>query len=94
MNWLDMRTIAELEPKPGLPASVGHLSGLRDRLEQNSPMAIIRSPIDDPGPAQWLARRSGVPVLVLPHTVGALETTGNLFALFDDVLNQFLSIQP
>ena len=91
LDWLGMRRLASLEPKPGVPPSSGHLVELRELVRRTPPLAIVRSPIDDPRPSQWLSDRAGVPVVVLPHTVDGAGT-GELMAMFDAISARLLSV--
>jgi len=88
LDWLGMDAVAALEPKPGLPASAGHLAGLKAQLAGRPVLAIIRSAHNDPGPAAWLSGQTGTPVLVLPHTVDTEEGPADLFALFDALVDR------
>ena len=47
---------------------------------------IVRTPYDSPRPGEWLAERAGIPLVVLPFTVGGSERAQDLFGLFDDTL--------
>lgn len=82
LDWLGMERMAALEPKPGVPPAAGHLSQLKATLEQRPALAIIRSPINDKRPSEWLSARSGVPPLILPYTVGGTDDARDLFMLF------------
>jgi zinc/manganese transport system substrate-binding protein len=88
LDWLGMNRIAALEPKPGLPPTAGHLADLKAQLAATPALAIIRSPNNDPRPAQWLAEQTGTPVLVLPATVDEDNGPADLFALFDTLVQQ------
>jgi zinc/manganese transport system substrate-binding protein len=92
MRWLDLREAGSLEPKPGLPPSATHLSRLLQNLKGNPAKAVLRSAYNDPRAAQWLSERAGIPVVVLPYTVGGNEKAGDLFALFDDTLARLLTV--
>lgn len=82
LDWLGMHRIAALEPKPGLPPAAGHLAVLKAQLAGTPALAIVRSTYNDPRPADWLSEQSGVPVLVLPHTVDPDDGAADLYALF------------
>lgn len=86
MNWLSMREVGALEPKPGLPPTTGHLSELLSRLARDPAKAIVRGAYSDARPGEWLAERAKIPVVVLPYTVGGSEKADDLFGLFDDTL--------
>jgi zinc/manganese transport system substrate-binding protein len=92
IQWLAMREVGALEPKPGLPPSAAHLNELLDGLRRTPARAVLRSAYNDPRPAEWLAAQAGIPVVLLPFTVGGTENAKDLFGLFDDTVNRLLAI--
>ena len=88
LNWLNLERAATLEPKPGVPPNAGHLAALKNQMEQSRADAIIRSPINDDRPGQWLSSETGIPVLILPYTVDDPEAPGSLQQLFDGILSE------
>lgn len=86
LDWLGMSRAAALEPKPGVPPSAGYLADLKHQLESSPASLIIRSPLADERPSQWLSDQTGIPAVVLPHTLGATDDAGDLFAWFDALL--------
>jgi len=92
VNWLGMREVGSLEPKPGLPPSTAHLANLLARLKQTAAKAVVRSAYSDPRPAEWLAARAGVPAVTLPYTVGGTEQAKDLFSLYEDTIARLLQV--
>jgi zinc/manganese transport system substrate-binding protein len=92
LDWLGMKRMATLEPKPGVPPSAGHLSELKATLEQQSALAIIRSPINDKRPSEWLSARSGVPALILPYTVDGTDDAKDLFKLYETSISRLTAL--
>lgn len=92
INWLGMREVGSLEPKPGLPPSSAHLSELLGRLKQTPAKAVVRSAYSDARPAEWLAQRAGIPAVMLPYTVGGSDNAKDLFGLYEDTLTRLLAI--
>jgi len=90
--WLGLKEVGELEPRPGLPPTASHLSGLLARLRTDPAKAVLRAAYDDPQAAEWLSTRAGIPVVVLPFTVGGNDKATDLFTLFDDMLTRLLSV--
>jgi zinc/manganese transport system substrate-binding protein len=90
VNWLGMREVGSLEPKPGLPPTTAHLADLLARLKQNAAKAVVRSAYSDPRPAEWLATRAGIPAVTVAYTVGGTEQAKDLFGLYDDTLARLL----
>lgn len=91
VQWLGMQQVAVLEPKPGVEPSSGYLSGVLQRLQQQPAQMVVRAAYNPARSSAWLAERAGLPVVVLPYTVGGSERAKDLFGLFDDTLAQLLS---
>jgi zinc/manganese transport system substrate-binding protein len=91
-NWLGLEQVAELEPKPGVPPTSSHLSGIIKRMESDPARVIIRAPYKSSRAADWLHERTDIPVLVLPYTVGGVAEAEDLFGLFDVTLSLLLEV--
>jgi zinc/manganese transport system substrate-binding protein len=90
-DWLGLKELATLEPKPGVEPSVAYLGELVARLAGQAPQAVIRSAYNSPRPAEWYAAQAHVPLVVLPFTVGGDERAKDLFGLFDDTVARLTS---
>ncbi len=90
LAWLGMRQVGELEPKPGLPPTAGHLAALKARLAVQPARLIIHAAYMDPQPARWLSRHAGIPEVTLPFTVGGTPAAKDLYGLFDDTIARLL----
>ncbi len=89
-NWLELRTVGELEPKPGVDPSAAHLASLL-ALQQTKPAKmVLRAAYQDGHASQWMADHAKIPAVVLPFTVGGNEQAKDLFSLFDDTLQRLL----
>lgn len=89
-NWLGLKEVAVLEPKPGIEPTATHLAGILAQLQTQPARLVLRAGYNDGRPAQWLGERSQTPVVALPMTVGGSEQAKDLFALFDDILARLL----
>jgi zinc/manganese transport system substrate-binding protein len=89
-HWLGMRELATLEPKPGIEPGVSHLTDLTTLLQGNPANLIVIAPYHDPRAANWLAERTGIPVVVVPTTVGGSDQAKDLTSLFDDTIQRLL----
>ncbi len=81
-QWLRLKEVGVLEPKPGLPPTAAHLTQLLAQLKVQPARAILRSAYEDGRADAWLSERAQIPALVLPYTVGT-EGADDLFKLFD-----------
>ena len=91
-QWLGIRTIGELEPKPSLPPTTAHLSELLAHLQKNPAQAVVRAAYNEPRAAEWLSERAKIPAVMLPYTVGGTDKAKDLFGLFDDTLARLLAV--
>ena len=91
-NWLGLDIVAALEPKPGVPPTSSHLAGILEKLGTTPAKAIVIAAYEDPKAAQWLAERTGLPVVTLPYTVGGDDQATDLFSLYDDTINRLLKV--
>jgi zinc/manganese transport system substrate-binding protein len=92
--WLGLEQLGTLEPKPGVPPGAAHLAELLQRIAGADVRAVIRSSYQSPRASEWLARRADIPVLVIPHTVGAVPGADDLFSLYEEMLERLLSVAP
>jgi len=70
-QWLGLQPLADLEPRPGMAPTPGHLQRLLDTLRGQPVRALVLASYQDSRSARWLAAHlpQAVPVLVLPATV-------------------------
>ncbi|MBM3361672.1 MAG: zinc ABC transporter substrate-binding protein, partial [Betaproteobacteria bacterium] len=77
-EWLGIRSVGDLEPKPGMPPTPGHLERLRAQMSQSAAQAIVISQHHDKRPAQWLVQQQTTgktPLIILPATVPEVSST-------------------
>ena len=91
INWLGMREVGDLEPKPGIPPTTSHLAELVQQMKQAPAKMIVYSSYDDPKAAQFLSQRTGIPSVMLPFTVGGSDKAKDLFGYFDDIVARLLA---
>jgi zinc/manganese transport system substrate-binding protein len=91
-DWLGMREVGALEPKPGLPPTTSHLSDLLSRLGKDPVKAVLRAAYNDPQASDWLSSRAKIPAVMLPFTVGGSDKAKDLFSLYDDTLARLLAV--
>ena len=92
LNWLGMREVGALEPKPGIPPSTAHLGELLEQLKRTPAKVVLRSAYNDPRPADWLAERAKLPSVLLPYTVGGTDRAKDLFGLYDDTIARLVAV--
>jgi len=82
-HWLGIEVIAYLEPKPGVEPSAGHLAEVLKLQKTRPAKFVVRASYIDPRAADWFSEHAGIPVVVLPFSVGGSDRATDLFAWFD-----------
>lgn len=90
-DWLGLKEVAVLEPKPGVGPTVAHLQGVLAALKGTPPRLVVYAAYQDARPSDWLSRNVGVPAVKLPFTVGGTDAAKDLFGLFDDTVARLLA---
>src|SRR5450755_2629016 len=95
-DWLGMKEVAVLEPKPGVEPTASHLQEVLSSLKATPARMVLYSAYQDSRPSEWLGKNAGIAVVKIPFTVGGSEGAKDLFGLFDDTLARLLvaSAQP
>ncbi|RYF42339.1 MAG: zinc ABC transporter substrate-binding protein [Comamonadaceae bacterium] len=91
-NWLGIEQVADLEPKPGMPPTPGHLQRVLALASAAPPRAVIVSTYQDPKPGQWLGQQLRIPVLQLPATVSEEAPASELATFFDQLIDRLLEV--
>ena len=84
-----IETIATLEPLPGIPPTTKHLVSLMERAQQETVHSILLSVYQSQKPAQFVAKKLNIPVIVLPHDVKAMKDVTNIESLFETLVHRF-----
>ena len=90
-DWLGLKEVAVLEPKPGVEPSAAHLQNVLATLKATPARMVVSSAYQDPKPSEWLSRNAGLPMVRLPFTVGGSDAAKDLTGLFDDTLARLLA---
>ena len=90
-NWLGLKQVAELEPKPGMEPSAAYLGKVLNELQQHPAKMVLRAAYQDGRPSEWITERAHIPAVALPFTVGGTAQSGDLYLLFDDTVARLLA---
>lgn len=86
LNWSGLEQLASLERVSGIPPAASHLAQVFEQARNSGAKVIIRAPFEPVDASNWLSRKSAIPVLELPFTVGGHPEAQDLFSLFDVTL--------
>jgi zinc/manganese transport system substrate-binding protein len=90
-DWLGLKEVAVLEPKPGVEPSAAHLQTVLTTLKATPARMVIHGAYQDSRPSDWLSKNAGIPAVKLAFTVGGTEGAKDLFGLFDDTVARLLA---
>jgi zinc/manganese transport system substrate-binding protein len=90
VDWLGMREVAALEPKPGIEPTTSHLAEVLALLQREPAKMVLRAAYQGDRASQWLAGRAKIKAVTLPFTVGGTEGARDLFGLYDDTIQRLL----
>jgi zinc/manganese transport system substrate-binding protein len=89
-EWLGMKEVAALEPKPGIEPTTSHLSDVLATIQRQPVKMVIRAAYQSDRASQWIAERAKINAVALPFTVGGDDAAKDLFGLFDDTVQRLL----
>jgi zinc/manganese transport system substrate-binding protein len=90
-DWLGIKEVAVLEPKPGVEPSAAHLQGVLAALKGAPAKMVLYAAYQDPRPSEWIAKNAGLAIVKVPFTVGGSDAAKDLFGLFDDTVARLLA---
>ena len=90
-DWLGLKEVAVLEPKPGVEPTASHLQSVLSTLKGAPARMVLYSAYQDPRPSEWLSKNAGIPAVKIPFTVGGSDGAKDLFGLFDDTVARLLA---
>jgi len=90
-NWLGLKEVAVLEPKPGVEPSLASLAAVKAKLAATPAKLVLRAAYQPARPSEWIAAQAGLKAVALPFTVGGDAQSGDLFGLFDSTVSKLLA---
>jgi zinc/manganese transport system substrate-binding protein len=90
-DWLGLKEVAVLEPKPGVEPTASHLQQVLATLKGTPAHMVLYAAYQDPRASEWLNRNAGIAAVKIPFTVGGTDGAKDLFGLFDDTLARLLA---
>ena len=78
-----LQVVDFIEPRPGIPPSPNHLQDLVNEMKSGGVKVLIMEPFFDNRIPEKVSRDTGVPLAVLPSSVGAEPQIKTYFDLFD-----------
>jgi zinc/manganese transport system substrate-binding protein len=90
-DWLGLKEVAVLEPKPGVEPTASHLQEVLAALKSTPVRMVLYAAYQDARPSEWLSKNAAIPAVKVPFTVGGTDAAKDLFGLFDDTVARLLA---
>jgi len=78
-----VEVIGDLEPRPGITPTTGHMKKLIDQMKAKNVRFILSSPYFDPRYANFVVKNSGATIVPLTHQAGGREGTKDYVQFID-----------
>jgi zinc/manganese transport system substrate-binding protein len=86
-NRFGLDVACEIEPKPGIPPYPGHLKNVLEKIKQHKIKVILMEVFYNLKPAQFLAEKANIQVVVIPNSVRGIPSANDYFSLMDIIVN-------
>lgn len=86
-----IRSIGQIEPKPGIPPSAQHLNKIIGECKANKPKLLVSALFFAAGSAQFVAKKTALPLLRVPVHTGGAPSANTYPKLIDHLVDQFAS---
>ena len=90
-DWLGLKQVGTLEPRPGVDPSVAYLGEVLQRQKTLQGQMIITAAYQSDSASKWFSERTGLPVVVLPFTVGGTPEAKSREAFYGDTIARLLA---
>lgn len=83
-----LNVVDQLEPKPGLEPTPGHLAEVIREGKESGVKAVVLEPFFSAKSAELVANRIGAKVVVIPQSVGQVSGADDYIRLFDVIVSR------
>ncbi|MCM8816877.1 MAG: metal ABC transporter substrate-binding protein [Candidatus Omnitrophica bacterium] len=85
-NDFGFQIVGCIEAKPGIPPSSGEIKKIIDTINNTKPDAILVNVYSPKKPVEFVAGKTGLKTILVPHDVGSLPQTQDWFSFMDKVI--------
>jgi len=87
-NRFGLNVIDELEPKPGIEPSPGHLSEVITKVQREGVRFLLMEPFYSRKPSDFVAEKTGIKVVQVAASVGGQPEAGDYIRLIDNIVKR------
>jgi zinc/manganese transport system substrate-binding protein len=87
-NRFGLSIAGELEPKPGIPPTAGHLAEIMDRMKSRNVRVVLQENFYSPKAGRSVAERTGAKLVVTANSVGGEAAAKDYLSLMDLIVGR------
>jgi ABC-type Zn uptake system ZnuABC Zn-binding protein ZnuA len=91
-NRFGLEIAGELEPKPGVPPSAGHLAAMVELVRGKGVKLILLEPFYNRKAADFVAARTGAAVVIAANSTGGSAQAADYLSMLDGVISQLQQV--
>jgi zinc/manganese transport system substrate-binding protein len=88
LNHFGIKLLGTVELLPGIPPSSKHIQELEAMMQAIPVRTIIQDVYNPDEASRHLAQKFNIPMIKLPHDVGAVPEAKDIFSLFDEMVRR------
>ncbi|MBN2430926.1 MAG: zinc ABC transporter substrate-binding protein [Acidobacteria bacterium] len=88
LHHYGIQLLGTVESLPGIPPTSRHIVALEQKIQNNAPRCILQDVYNPAEASEHLARKFDIPMIVLPHDIGAVREAEGIFSLFDEIIRR------
>ena len=86
LDWLGMKAVGDLEPKPGIPPSASHVTKLLRLVKNQDVKFVLQTVYESKRLSKVFASKSGAKLLVMPSMVGSYPEVKTIWDKWDRMI--------
>ena len=86
LDWLGMKAVGALEPKPGIPPSASHVTKLLRLVQSQNVEFVFQTVYESQRLSKVFASKSGAKLLVMPSMVGSYPDVKTIWDKWDRMI--------
>ncbi|HEY6951973.1 MAG TPA: zinc ABC transporter substrate-binding protein, partial [Bacteroidota bacterium] len=88
LNRFGFALVGTIEPLPGIPPTTKHIADVEELIKREGVKYILQDVYNPQDASQYLSKKLGVKLIIMPHDVGSVKEGDNIFSVFDEIVRR------
>ena len=85
LGRFEIQLLGTVELLPGIPPTSKHIEELEQKIQATNVYLILQDVYNTDEASRHLSKKHNIPMVKLPHDVGAVPQADGIFSLFDEI---------